>query len=417
MILTREEESMVQGKHGPGIQRCMNILIKFGEAFGAEKLVRISSAHVFNFLPPDLLEELSEGVGRCENFTTIHPYMSLCDPGAFEELGLSHAHFEARQADQEIRDKIYDRLGFFRNYTCAALLVGNFVKKGDFVSWFGSSVQVFINSVIGAKQNRDGAVINMAAAITGRAPQWGLFLDENRHAELLVEMGDLDTSSLSRTDYAAIGYYVGGIAQERNTAIAGLKQDLSLEEIRYLLTPISTSGSVSLCHLVGITPESPTLEAAFGGRAPQERILVGRKEIRETKERFSPTDPCPVDLVIFGCPHCTIQEIKKIASLLEGRKVGTSQRLWIGTAGQISDFARECGFAQPIEKAGGVFARACMATIPDCPIPQDVRVVATNSFKTAHYVSAISKGRIRTIVGETEQCIEAAIQGKWRGES
>lgn len=120
MILTREEDAMAQGEHGPGIQRCMNILIKFGEAFGAERLVRISSAHVFNGFPPDLLEELSEGARKCETFTTIHPYMSLSDSAAFEDMGLSHAHSEQRQADQEIRDRIYDRLGFFKNYTCAA---------------------------------------------------------------------------------------------------------------------------------------------------------------------------------------------------------------------------------------------------------------------------------------------------------
>jgi predicted aconitase len=75
------------------------------------------------------------------------------------------------------------------------------------------------------------------------------------------------------------------------------------------------------------------------------------------------------------------------------------------------------GYSQTIEEAGGIFARTCMATIPDCPIPSDVKTVATHSFKTAHYVDRISKGRIRVVVGELEKCVHAAIRGKWEGAS
>ena len=74
------------------------------------------------------------------------------------------------------------------------------------------------------------------------------------------------------------------------------------------------------------------------------------------------------------------------------------------------------GYAKTIEKANGIISRSCMATIPDCAIPDDVQTVATNSFKTAHYISIISKGSIKVIVGEIEQCVDAAISGSWKGE-
>jgi len=415
MILTKEEEAMAKGKYGPGIERCIQLLIKYGKAFDAEKLVNVASAHVFNAFPLDLLAELTEGAGQAGTFTTLHPFMSLCDPQCCDEMGLSEEFSSIRKDEHAQRLKIYHRLGFLQTYTCAPMLIGNLVKKGDFVSWFGSEIQLFANSVIGAKQNREGAVINMAVGITGKAPYMGLFLDENRYAQFLVEIEDFDPNSMTTIDYGAIGYYIGGIAQDRNIAISGLSPAISLYDIMHLLTSLSASGAAVICHIVGVTPEAPDLAAALGKKKPEEKIPVSKDEIRRTRAIYSDLTSDGVDLVILGCPHCTIQELKRMADLLEGQRVGTHRRLWIGTAHQIYDLAQTMGYSQTIEKAGGIFARTCMATIPDCPIPADVKTVATNSFKTAHYMDRISKGRIKVAVGELEKCIQAAVRGKWEG--
>ena len=406
---------MVEGKYGPGIERCIKLLMKYGEAFGAKKLVNVASSHVFNAFPLDLLTELTEGAGQTGTFTTLHPFMSLCDPLTCEEMGLPEEFFSIRNSEHEQRLKIYNRLGFLQTYTCAPMLIGNLVKRGDFVSWFGSEIQLFANSVIGAKQNREGAVVNMATAITGKSPYIGLFLDENRYGEFLVEIEDFDSNSLTTIDYSAIGYYIGGITQDRNIIINGLNNTTALYDIMHLLTSISASAATVICHIVGVTPEAPDLMTALGNKKPGEKIHVGKEEIKRTKEIYSNLTSDRVDLVILGCPHCTIQELKRMAGLLEGQKVGANQGLWIGTAHQIYDLAQTMGYSQTIEKAGGIFARTCMATLPDCPIPDDVKAVATNSFKTAHYVDRISKGRVKVVVGELEKCIHAAIQGKWEG--
>jgi cis-L-3-hydroxyproline dehydratase len=414
MILTKEEEAMASGKQGRGLEKCIKFLIKYGEAFGAERLVRVASAHVFNAFPFDLLEELTEDVGQAAAFTTTHPFMSLCDPLSYEKMGISKEQCILKNSEHERRSAIYDRLGFFKTYSCVPMYLGNFPKKGDYVSWFGSSTQLFVNSIIGARQNRDGAVVNMAIALTGRAPLWGLFLDRNRHAEVLFNVETLDTLSLTASDFGAIGYYIGGIAQEKNVAINGLNRDIPLERLKYLLHPISTSGAVSICHLIGITPEAPDLKTAMGGHTGLEEIHIGHEEISKTREKYY-RESGTVDLVILGCPHCSLQELKEIAALLKNRKVGPNQALWIGTAHQLYDLAETMGYADIIEKANGMVSRSCMATIPDCPIPERVQTVATNSFKTAHYISAISKDRINVLIGEIEQCVNAAISGNWEG--
>jgi hypothetical protein len=415
MNLTKEEEAMAEGKYGPGIERCMQMLTKYGEAFGAEKLVNIASAHVLNAFPIDLLTDLTEGTGEAGTFTTLHPFMSLCDPLSCNEMGISEDYYSIRNEEHEQRLKIYKRLGFLQTYTCAPMLIGNFVKKGDFVSWFGSGIQLFANSVIGAKQNREGAVVNMATAITGKSPYIGLFFDENRNGEFLFEVEDLDLDLLTTIDYSAMGYYIGGKVQDRNIVINGLHHAIPLDDIKHLLTSISASAATVICHIVGVTPEAPDLERALGNKKPKEKLRVGREELRQTKAMYSHLPSERVDLVILGCPHCTIQELKRMAVLLQNQKVGTNQRLWVGTAHQIYDLAQTMGYSQTIEEAGGIFGRTCMATIPDCPIPTDVKAVATNSFKTAHYVDRISKGRIRVVVGELEKCVRAAIRGKWEG--
>jgi predicted aconitase len=416
MILSKEEEEMATGKLGPGLERCIQFLIKFGEAFGANKFVKVASAHVFNAFPIDLLKDLTEGVDQAGTFTTIHPFMSLFDPLACEKMGMSKERCLQHNDNYEKREEIYRRIGFFLTYTCVPQLVGNFPRKGDYVSWFGSSSQTFVNSIVGARQNQDGAVVNMAIAVSGRAPNWGLYLDENRYGKVLIDIDDLDSASLTTTDLGAIGYYTGGIAQDRNAAISGLSRDIVYDKLKYLIHPVGTSGAVSICHLVGITPEAPDLKTALGNKEPEEHVHVGMEEIRKTTEKFRTGESEPVNLVVLGCPHCSIQELKKIAGLLENKTTGSNQRLWIGTGHQVDDLAETMGYTQVIEKAGGIIARSCMATIPDCPMPEDVKNVATNSFKTAAYITGISKGSIKVVVGEIEQCISAATSGKWEGE-
>jgi predicted aconitase len=409
MILTKEEEAMASGKFGPGIAKCMNILKKFGEALGAEKMVKLSSAHTMPKEPPELLKEMTEGVNQTGTFTTLHALMSAFDPHLWRKMGISEGFASKELPLHEQRLAIYRRLGFYETYTCLPMLVGNLPRRGDFISWIGSCAQLFVNSLLGARTNRDGGVVNLAAAITGRAPYRGLFLDENRFGQVLVELDGLNPYQLTYTDLSAIGYYVGGKAQDRNVVINGLPKELDMSQMLGLLAPLPASGSVCLCHMVGLTPEASTLEGAFGNRKPTEVIKVGKKAIAETKALHALNQNEKVDMVVLGCPHCTIQELKKIASLLDGKKIGNGRRLWIGSPYQMYYLAQTMGYSQIIENAGGVISSSCMATIPDSPIPEDVKIIATNSFKASHYISRLTKGRVKLVVQEMDECIHAIL--------
>lgn len=413
MYLTKEEEAMAAGKHGSGMQKCIEILIKLGDAFGAERLVSVASAHTMPKEPPELLGEMTEGVERTGTFTTLHSLMSAFDPKCWQEMGIPVDFAERELSVLRQRLDIYRRVGFYQTYTCLPMLVGNLPRQGDYVSWIGSGAQLLVNSVIGARTNRDGTVVNLASAITGRAPYMGLFLDENRYAEVTVELNDLDPRQLTHADFGAIGYYLGAKAQNRNIVINGLPRELDFDQLKYLMAPLSVSGSVSICHIVGMTPEAPTLEQALGGRKPSEIITIGRQEIQQTKSVYA--GDSHVDMALFGCPHCTVPEVKTMASLLDGKKIGSNQRLWIGMPYQHYYLAQTMGYTEVIENAGGVISSSCMATIPDSPIPEDVKVIATNSFKAAHYITRLTKGRVKVFIGDMDACINAITSGTWKG--
>ena len=409
MHLTRQEKEMAAGKYGAGIEKCMDILIKFGDAFGAEKMVEIASAHTMPKEPVELLKEMTDGVKQILTFTTLHPVMSGFSPRHWREMGIPEPFALEETAAFEQRQEIYRRLGFYQTYTCLPMLVGNLPRKGDYVSWIGTGAQLMVNSLIGARTNRDGTIVNLASAITGRAPLMGLFLDENRYADILVELDCPDPLQLAETDLGAIGYYVGGKAQEKNIVVNGLPKSFDVTRLKYFMAPLSTSGAVSICHIAGLTPEAPTIEEALGHRKPSEVITVGRKEIEETKALYGGDNP--VDMALFGCPHCTVPELKNMATLLDGKKIGNHKRLWVGMPYQHYHLAEQMGYVQVVESAGGVMASSCMATIPDSPIPEDVKTIATNSFKAAHYITRLTKGRVNVVIQDMPACIQA-VTGK-----
>lgn len=411
MYLTKQEEDMASGLYGKGIERAINILIKFGDIFGAEKMVKITSAHVMPKEPPELLLDFSEGLKGLEVFTTLHPLMSVFSPDKYKEMDINQDFVKAELPISKQRAEIHKRLGFYRTYSCLPFLTGNLPRLGEPVSWIGSCAQVLANSYLGARTNRDGTIINLCSAITGRTPYCGLHLDENRFAQVLVNFSGIDFDNVTDSDIGAIGYYIGAIALNRNVVFDGIPRHYGIDMLKYLMAPLSTSGSVSICHVLGITPEARDLKKVLGGKKPELVVTVSPKEIKATKQKYLDASNSQVDLVIIGCPHCTIDEIKKIAALLTGEKIGKNQKLWIGTGAQNYDLAKVMGYADIIEKAGGVISCTCMATIPDSPLPEDVKVIKTNSFKAAHYIKSLQKGKVSVVIDDLEKCIKSAMSG------
>jgi predicted aconitase len=413
MFLTDEEKRMLEGERGPGVQRSMELLVKYGEAFDAEKMVRAVSAHAPSGSLEPLLTEMTEGATAPILVTT---QARGGDPRPVMKYGLLDKKEGQKLVEQHLNSIAFiERVGFIPSFTCAPYLIGNLPKLGDVASWSGTGGAVIANSWFGARLNRDGVTATLACAVTGRIPYMGQIITENRYGKLLVKLENLDVVSFTKAEYGALGYYIGGVANERNVVISGLPQDITLDTAKYLLSPLPVSGAVSICHIAGVTPEAPTVELALGNRKPEATLVVGKKELREAWDSLNTATGDDVDIVILGCPHLSIMEIKWLASVLGGKKVHRDVRLVIGASRAIYSLAKDAGYARPIEKAGGIFVDSCVGSQnPFLRFDKRAYVGATNAARIAHYTVRIVKTKM--FYGTTQNCIDAAITGKWRGQ-
>ncbi len=416
MEIDDREKAILEGERGRGMQRAMEILKAYGESNNAERMVPITSVHIAANFPVmmdegiDWLEDLAKEGARVKVFTTKNPEMY--DFEMADELRIPTVY----QARQERIHQVINSLGVSPTYTCQHYLVGNVPRFGDHIAWASSGSQCFANSVIGARSNRDGDHGALAAAIIGSVPEWGMHLKENRKGEILIDVGKLELENYDPADYKALGWSLGKTVGSRIPVFINLPVDLHIECIKGILYTLTVTGAPGLIHLVGITPEAPSLEAAFFGSPPPRAELVPvQEEVDQAYREISTSTEEKVDMVIFGCPQCSIQEINEVGDLLADRKLHHDTRLWICTSRWVKTLCQRSGLLERIEATGArIISDVGAADGPHIYLKeQGVRVIAINSARGSYYAGNLCG--MDTWFGSTLECIESAISGKWEG--
>ena len=418
MKLTDYEKRMLHGEFGIGAQKCMKLLVQWGELFGAEEMAHVSNAHLSTNFAAQAVMEMSEGTHSVRTLGTTH---SVYDPKAWREnygvvaKTISGGYVTTDEEKFGAHMHVLSSLGVLPTFTCSPYLIGIIPRPGDVLCMTGSSGQIISNSFFAARAGRESVSTCFAAAITGRTPLMGLLVKENRYAKVFIRAGkDLDFSSFSEADYGALGYYIGETAGTRNVAIEGIPLDITFEHSRMLVSPMPVSGACVMCHIIGLTPEANTIEAALGERKPEQKCVVGKREIKQIYERLNNAQNGKVDMVVIGCPHLTIVEIGQLAYLVQGKKLNQNVRFVIGISRTTYALAKECGYMDPIERAGAMITNTCISgTNPFIFLEDPPRVAATNSARGAHYMQRTSGGRTKTCYGDMKKCIQAAISGTW----
>jgi len=418
MYLTKEENEMLEGKHGLSVQKSMKMLVGLGECYDAAKLIPVNSAHLLCSLTElgkggsRFVQEMANGGGKFIIHTHTNP-LSF-DPWLWKDLGVSE---ESAQRQTALTDT-FTRMGAFLSHTCTPYLIGHVPRMREHIAWNESSAIIFANSVLGARTNREGGPSALAAAITGRVPEYGYHIDQNRYGDLKVVV---TTRLDSPHDYGTLGYFTGKIVEDKIPVFIGIPPNVSWDALKQLGAAAATSGSVALYHVVGVTPEAPTEEAAFGGKKIRGRqtLEFGERELRETKESLSKATTSEVDLVVLGCPHASITELGEIARLLSGNKLKSGVELWVTTSRVVKTYAEMMGYINIIEASGAkVICNACPAAMSK-ELVKDLRpkTIATNSAKLTYYITMYAtKGQdVLPYYGTLERCVEAAVIGKWRG--
>jgi predicted aconitase len=254
MFLTKQEERILVGEEGVGRQRAMELLVALGKIYSAERLVPIASAHLSGVSYKtigdgglDFLVEMSLDA-KVSVKTTLNP--AGMDLDRWQEMGVRREFAEK----QRTIINAYGRLGVETNCTCTPYLTGNVPKPGQSVAWAESSALSFVNSVLGAKTNREGGPGALAAAIIGKTPLYGLHLDENRLPSIIVEADVNDEI----TDYSLLGHAVGQKIGMAVPFFRGIHPDV--DGLKTMAAAMAAAGSVALFHIEGVTPGANRLK-------------------------------------------------------------------------------------------------------------------------------------------------------------
>jgi hypothetical protein len=417
MKLNKQQNEMAEGRHGLGAKKAMAILVAVGECYEAQRMVPVTSVHLagnYSVMMDEgveWLEEFARDGTRVTVFTTKNPEMF--DFEDWREFNIPEFLLDrVKRIDGVLR-----ALGVTLTYSCHHYLVGNLPRFGDYIVWASSGSQVYANSVIGARCNREGDHVALAAAVTGVIPEWGLHLSKNRKGQVIVETNNLNISDFGPADFQAMGWHLGKQVRDRIPVFVDIPADIVIQNIKGILYSITVTGAVGLVHFVGITPEAPTAEVACGTDdvTSLERISPTQKEVDLAYREISTATDEKVDIVIFGCPQCTIQEIGEVVALLEGKKIHPETQLWICTSSWVKTLCKRMGYWEKIRAAGGrIVADIGAADGPWIYLTQQgVRVLAINSARGSYYSHNVSG--MGTWFGSTRECIESAIAGKWRG--
>ena len=380
MYLSNEEERILNGEEGYAAQKSMEILASLGDIYGADKLIPVSSCQIagasYKTIGDAGLFFVSEFArsSKIKVKATLNPIGM--DSREWQRMGIKR-EFAEKQLD--ILDA-YLKMGIDCSCTCTPYLIGNRPNCGEHVAWSESSAVSFANSVLGAKSNREGGPSSLASSIIGKTPNYGLHLEKNRKAGIII---DVKASIKSFSDVGALGNYVGSTIGNKIPYFKNL--ELDSDKLKSLGASMAASGSVALYHVEGLTPEyGKAIDDSL------EKIEVGKEEIEESKCKLNSSDD--MELICIGCPHCSVGEVKEALDLFkkEGRKF--KGNIWICTSRYVKNELERTGIAQEIEKYAKLLADTCMVVTP---IEEMYEKTATNSGKAAIYLPSLCKQKVR----------------------
>jgi predicted aconitase len=394
IYLTKEEESILNGEYGDLLSKLMELVVRLGDSYGAEKLIEIVSAHtVLNFgvnfvnAAAKILHKIAEEGLQVKVRTTADPIIDL---DYKEELKMIIPIFK-------LHNQLMDDLAKIgvHGFTCTPYFLDNEPKLGDHCAWSESSAVIYLNSILGARSNREGGLLDIACAITGKTPYNGLHKIENRKGELLFKIS-ADIDKLDLFNLTSIGLRVGEIAGNKVPVIEGLK-NITTDNLKNLGAAAASTGAVALIHIIGVTPEAKDLENAFQGDKPEDIIEIDNSDLKEVRERYSTLWKKPPSNITIGCPHLSEEEVIDVLNKVEGKKVIEGTNFWICTNEVTKRKIINSQYNKILENSRLILTSLCplLTTLP--------RPLTTNSAKTCFYSNATYRN--------IDDCIKIATEG------
>ena len=407
MYLTPEQQDILNGSKGETMAKVMKTLVMYGETFGAEKMVPVSSKYnhlVTSFglkmMKPvfDLMQQLIDaGAVSGQEFSVDPRPVDGNVPANFLQNFIFNKIMYSKQESYEQQLK---ELGLMNEdaFTCASYLdqVGNKPKKGDILSWAESSAVVYANSVLGARCNRNSGIMDIMGSIAGFVPHFGLLTDEGRKATWIVQV-----KTTKKPEAQLLGSAIGMKVMEDVPFITGMEPwlgtELNDENCAYLKdfgAATASNGAVGLYHIENLTPEAKELGAALV--APGAKVyVIDDAELKRVQDNYpvmwKDANAKP-KLCFVGCPHMSLQQLKDWTEKVEeglaksGEKKVTVPTVFTAAPDVLEAFGKT-PYAERLKATGVITSYICPLMYMNNPLSEKMPVI-TSSNKLRTYTSA-----------------------------
>ncbi len=406
LSLTEEETFALSDEAPPWLAMAMRIVVEAATLLGARRLVPITSAHIDGCLYHGdsggyFVERLASLGGRVTVPTSLNV-------GALDLIHPEVVHSDPHHREMSLRQmRAYEALGCASTWTCAPYQVGYRPQVGEHVAWAESNAVAFVNSVLGARSNRNGDFLDIACALTSRAPYCGLHLEENRKATLVLDVSELAEELLDEDAfYPVLGALLGAEAGSDVAVIDGLPSAVSEDRLKALGAAAASTGAVGLFHVAGVTPEAPSV-CAVCAHGNIRTVKVTPQRVRAARDRLSTTGAHSLDCVALGSPHFSLDECRHLHALLAGHP--TRVPIYVCTGRDILAQVERAGLRASMESAGVIFVvDTCVVVTPI--LKGRHGVMMTNSGKFAHYAPANTG--YDSVFGSLADCVASAKAGR-----
>ena len=402
MKLTPEEQAILAGSRGEAARRALEYQIEVGRFWGAQRLVPVTNVHMMGdieVMGDGGLEYLRAQDGRCTVPTTTNA--RCVDFAHCERLGQDRAEVaKERELIQCLR-----RMDVVTTDTCINYQTVYQPHLGEHVAWGDTGTVIYANSVFGARSNFESGPAALAAAITGRTPEYGFHLDQHRKGTFAVE---LKASLDDLADWGAVGKIVGESHQDYFAVpvFHGYHRIPTADELKHLGAALASYGSMGMFHFVGVTPEAPENASAFS-----EHLVIDEEKITSVYRKYSLGNG-DARLVVFSGPQQSLLEMKKLAGLFHNKKVKTGSTCFVTTNNAVLAQSRALGYAKALEDAGvTILEGVCFYILQNLSPMREANRWSNMVSNSAKIVNIIGAHRFNTILRRTADCVEIACSG------
>ena len=407
MILTKEQQAILDGEQGETLAKVMKTLVMYGDAFEAEKLVPITSKYnhlVTSFglkvMSPvyDLMQQLLDaGVCSRQKFSVDPRPLDKNVPANFLQNLVFRKFMYTKQ---DFYENQLEKLGLMDDnaFSCTCYMdeVGNRPQKGDVLSWAESSAVVYANSVLGARCNRNSGIIDIMGSIVGYVPYFGLLTDEGRKATWVVKI-----QTTKKPEAQLLGSAIGMKVMEDVPYVLGLDKwigtelnDAACAYLKDFGAATASNGAVGLYHIANLTPEAVELGESLIAKGAKEYI-IDDAELERVKNGYpviwKNSDASP-KLCFVGCPHLSLEQLKDWTGLIEAElKKNAKKKVTIPTvftaAPAVLEVFEKTAYAARLKAAGVITSYICPLMYMNNPLCKKMPVI-TSSNKLRTYTSA-----------------------------